>query len=1033
MSKSNQQNKWEDPSIFAEGQTAYHSHFRISSPDEGEEKNVLSLNGMWRFNWVEKPSQRPSLGDAPFYEVDFDDKAWDDIKVPSNWQLEGHGVPIYINKIYPFPINPPFVDKNYNPVGSYRKTFVVPDAWRNKRIFLNIDAIKSATTIWVNGKEVGYNQDSKTKAQFEISDCLSLGENTIAIEVIRWSDASYLECQDFWRISGIERDIYITARPKLYIEDISIEADLINDYKDGSLHCDLALKGLGEGAVRVDNEEVNLVWELRDSNSNKVFEGSELISDANIGFKIESISNVLKWTAETPNLYQLKLKIEIDGKVEEVVTTDVGFRKVEIVDGILLVNGKSVTLRGVNHHEHDEWKGHVISEELMLQDIKLMKQHNINAVRNSHYPKCARWYELCDQYGLYVVDEANIEIHAMGVEFQEPYDKEAHISGKEEWQDAIIDRVARMYHATKNHASVIIWSIGNEAGNGQNMHATYHWLKARDTSRPIQYEQAGMLDNTDIYCPMYPHPDELEDFASSPKSKPMIMCEYAHAMGNSLGNLGEYWDLINKHPQLQGGFIWDWADQGVAIVNEEGEKEWKFGGDFGPDDVLSDRNFCINGLVFPDRTPHPHLIEVHKVYQPISSVIDQEEDLIVTITNGFDFIDLSHVRLEWKIWSESGIKVSGVSEGLDVEPAQSKSLMLSHFSFELEKDEELFLDLSYKLIKAVPNLEINHLLAFDQFQLNNSRFTRVSTSDDNKIIEIEPKLLKSENEETIGFSSDRINVIFSKELGAISKLEYDGLSLFDDDVRFNFWRAPVDNDFGHEFEKTSAFWRTAGKKVVAIGSTEELSEDTCTLSFELAFKGAECDEQIGSVTYRIQTDGSIDVAYRLDFEELNLPEVPRVGLFTSINTDLKEATYFGRGPHENYVDRKRSARVGVYKKEVDAFYEDYISPQENGNREDVRWLKILFKEKEGVCIKGKPTFSFTFNPYTSEELTQPVHGSMHSYDLPVSDKMYLYLDLCQRGLGSVDSWGSLPLKQYRITKKKFVGGFKIMPLKTTMT
>lgn len=1023
-----EKNRWENPSVFAQGQTSYHSHFRIIAKDAGETNHRLSLNGQWKFNWVERPSQRPSLDDTPFYAVDFIDEAWGEIKVPSNWQLEGHGVPIYINKIYPFPINPPFVDNNYNPVGSYRKVFVISKDWESQRIFLSIDAIKSAATIWVNGQWIGYNQDSKTKAQFEITDHINIGENIIAIEALRWSDASYLECQDFWRLSGIERDVYLTARPLVYIEDLLVQADLQNDYSSGQLLCRVVINGLREYLESHEQTYAKLIWELCDRDLNVVYNGAEVLKTDQSKFEIKSIPNVLKWTAETPNLYTLILKLEISGSVEEVIQTDVGFRRVEIVDGVLLVNGKSITLRGVNHHEHDEWRGHVISEELMLQDIRLMKQHNINAVRNSHYPKSARWYELCDQYGLYVVDEANIEIHAMGVEFQDPYDKEAHISGKEEWQDAIIDRVARMYHATKNHASIIIWSIGNEAGNGQNMSAAYKWLKARDSTRPVQYEQAGMLDNTDIYCPMYPHPDELEEFASSPKDKPMIMCEYSHAMGNSLGNLGEYWDLINKHPQLQGGFIWDWADQGIAVLNEQGKKEWKFGGDFGAEDVLSDRNFCINGLVFPDRTPHPHLVEVLKVYQPISSVLDQEEGLVLSITNGYDFIDLTNIRLEWNIWTESGTKSSGVIDGLDIDPTMTKDYKLAVPSIEIKNDEEVFLNLNYKLIENEPMLESGHRISFEQFQIDAENFVKVESEEVDGYLFSE--FSKFEDAKYLGYSNDKISVLFSKELGMISKLESNGLVLFDNVVSFNFWRAPVDNDFGHEFIKTSAFWRTAGEKIISMGQVEKISERAVDLTFDLAFSGTSFDEKIGSITYRILNDGDVDVSYQLNFADMDLPEIPRVGMYTSVNQKLEKATYFGRGPHENYVDRKRSASVGVYQRDASDFYEAYISPQENGNREDVRWLNILTQDEVGLSIKGKPTFSFTLNSYSSEELTQSHHGSMHDYDLPSSDKIWLYIDLCQRGLGSIDSWGSLPLEQYRLSSRRFKGGFTLQPYET---
>ncbi|MFK7946655.1 MAG: glycoside hydrolase family 2 TIM barrel-domain containing protein, partial [Saprospiraceae bacterium] len=605
----NIENYYQNPEVFNIGQEKPRSNFIIfdNKSEVGkpwkESPFYQSLNGKWRFNWVRKPADRP----IDFYKNDFDTSNWKEITVPSNWEIEGFGVPIYVNDRYPFERNPPFIPHEYNPVGSYKRTFTIPKNWKNRQVFLRFEAVKSAAYFWLNGEFLGYNQDSKTPIEFDITKHLIEGENQISVEVYRWSDASYLECQDMWRLSGMEREVYLWSAPKVHIRDFWAKADLLDNV--GQTASPLPTDGL----LSVEVEIVNFGSVLAGDKLLRLelFDQQKLVCNTDVEVMAKAmpfalrhhfnIKNIKKWTAETPNLYDFRLTIldKSNGKIIETTGCKVGFRKVEIRNAQLCINGVPITIKGVNRHEHDEKTAHVIDEKLMLLDIEMMKKANINAVRCSHYPNAARWYELCDEHGFYVVDEANIESHGM-------YTSEQCLADDERWQAAHLDRIERMFERTKNHACIIVWSMGNEAENGQNFRVAYDWLKARDSSRPVQYEQAFEEANTDIVCPMYPTLKHLEAYAKSSPKRPLIMCEYAHAMGNSLGNFADYWEVINGYDCLQGGFIWDLVDQGLA-AEKDGQKYWKFGGDFTDkimgENVPSDDNFCINGLLFPDRTP----------------------------------------------------------------------------------------------------------------------------------------------------------------------------------------------------------------------------------------------------------------------------------------------------------------------------------------------------------------------------------------------------------------------------------------------
>jgi len=609
---------WENPEVVGRNKEPGHCTYlpyadtrAAVQNDPAQSAYTKCLNGIWKFNWVRKPAERP----AHFYREDYDVSHWDDIKVPANWELEGYGIPIYTDTDYPFPANPPHIPHDNNPVGSYRRNFTVPETWEGRQVFLHFGGVKSAFYVWVNGKEVGYSQGSKTPAEFNISEHIRSGENVLAVEVYRFSDGAYLEDQDYWKISGIERDVFLFSTPNVMIRDFFVLGNLDELYLNGRIEVSVDVRNY----LRDAPEKHKIQMHLFDADHRPVFEEPiegevEFNESGGAEIRLENfIENPKKWSAETPYLYTLVLSLlDETGKTIEVMSCKTGFRKVEIKGGQLLVNGIPVTIKGVNRHEHEPETGRVVSEEYMMKDIRLMKQFNINAVRTSHYPNVPRWYELCDQYGLYVIDEANIESHGMG------YRPDRTLGNNPAWQKAHLERTIRMVERDKNHPAIIIWSLGNEAGDGVNFEATYSWIKKRDPSRPVQYERAETRPHTDIVCPMYRQIHHLEDFLKKGLgNRPLILCEYAHAMGNSVGNLQDYWDYFDKHRELQGGFIWDWVDQGLLKKNEEGEEFWAYGGDFGPPGTLSDKNFCINGLVFPDRKLHPHIWEVKKVYQPI--------------------------------------------------------------------------------------------------------------------------------------------------------------------------------------------------------------------------------------------------------------------------------------------------------------------------------------------------------------------------------------------------------------------------------
>ena len=1014
-------NDWENPAVFNIGKEAPHATF-IPFPDaEGALKAApksspyyVSLNGPWKFNWVEKPSDRP----LDFWKPGFDARAWKEIAVPSNWELQGYGVPIYVNIPYEFgkAPTPPRIPGDINPVGSYLRTFTVPDAWKGMDVFIHFGAVKSAFTIWVNGRKAGYSQDAKTPAEWNITPYLKDGENTVALEVYRWSDGSYLECQDFWRISGIERDVFLYAAPKVRIRDFFARAVLDADYANGDLS---VMVDLVNTAPRTSGGRRTVEARLIDRDGSVVWKAE---APAPIDGKSEAkvvagsvIRAPRKWTAETPNLYSLALLLKDDkGRTTQAVSCKVGFRTSEIKDGLLLVNGVPVRLKGVNRHEHDPYSAHVISEESMLKDIALMKASNINTVRTCHYPDDPRWYELCDEHGLYVIDEANIESHGMG------YGPKS-LAKDPAWGPAHLDRMRNMVERDKNHPSVIIWSMGNEAGDGVNFEKGYAWIRGRDASRPVHYERTELGPNTDIYCPMYASIEELLAYAQEKRPRPLIMCEYAHSMGNSTGNLQDYWDVIESHDQLQGASIWDWVDQGFAKRTEKGELYWAYGGDYGPPDTPSDENFCCNGLVAPDRTPHPALEEVKKVYQYVKFKAADLANGKIEIRNTHDFTNLDRFDIVWEVVANGAVIATGALPKLDLAPHQTKTVGLPLPKIQPELGAELFLNIYAKTREATPLVPAGHIAAKEQMTITSPVAIGFA-----KPALVTPLKLSESGSTVIVAGSDFI-VRFDRETGMMTSFVYRNQELIERGFEPNFWRAPTDNDFGNGMPKRCAVWRTAGDDR-ALTSFSAMQ----TAAGEVTVKAAYTLNKVSAtdaLTYRVLFSGEVFVEHAFVLEAGDtLPEMPRVGLKLALPAGLSDFQWYGRGPQENYNDRRTGALVGVYESGVEDQKIPYVSIQEYGTRTDVRWAAFRNAEGYGLAAYGMPTLEFSALPYTTEDLTQEKRGDKHPVDIAKRDFTAVTLDLGQMGVGGDDSWGARTHPQYTYPAKSYTQKLRLRPL-----
>ena len=1007
-------NEWENPSILDRNKEAAHAQFVLfknpaNARELGKEqsKYFKSLNGTWKFDIVKKPSERPEN----FYAVGLDDSNWDTITVPSNWEVQGYDIPIYTNVDYPFPKNPPYIDGTYNPVGSYRTTFSVPENWNNKEILIHFGSISGYARIFLNGKEVGMTKAAKTPAEFNITPFLKKGKNLLAVQVFRWSDGSYLEDQDFWRLSGIERDVYLQAMPKTTIWDYFIQSGLTNNYTDGILNLQVDLRKFDESKIRKPSVKV----ELFSPSGEKIYSEEKEKADpqGSLNF-VKRFSKVERWSSEHPILYTYVISLsDKKGNVLEALSGETGFRDIKISNSQLMVNGTPITVHGVNLHEHHGTKGHVPDRETMIKDIKLMKQNNINAIRMSHYPHGIELYELADKYGMYIVDEANIETHGMGAELQGSFDKSRHPAYLPEWAPAHLDRIKRMLERDKNHSSIILWSMGNECGNGPVFHEAYDWIKKRDTTRYVTFEQAGQDTDTDIVAPMYPGMNYMKDYADdASQNRPFIMCEYSHAMGNSNGNFQEYWDIINSSDHMQGGFIWDWVDQGLKAYTDDGKMFWAYGGDLGSENLQNDQNFNANGLVDAAREPHPALHEVKKGYQNINFQLKGNQ---LSVINKFNFTNLDKYYFKWELVA-NGKKIAEDRFELAVKPGMQKSTAID---LPRLKDAEYFLNVYAYTKEKSALIPADHEIAREQFSIGDATYFAQNDS-------TEGKLQFKKEKETLSFSAKNVEGSFDLKNGTLKSYHFkgDGEKVISQFPEPYFWRAPTDNDFGNHMPRKSVFWKKATKnsKVSSVNVAKETAEG---LAVTVQYQLSDTLDIPYDVKYLIQPDGNIKVSASIDMTGKDLPEMPRFGMRMVLPGEFDQLGYYGRGPWENYSDRKSSSFIGEYEDKVEDQYTwTYIRPQEAGYRTDVRWLKLTNENGHGLMINGEQPLGFSALNIPTEQLDPGMEKAQrHPTDLKPENKVFLHIDLKQRGLGGDNSWGALPHKKYRLLDDKYSYSF----------
>ena len=995
---------------------AYETENLAKADQKARSERYLSLEGKWKFNFSKDHDKAP----RDFYSLKYDDSQWTDFPVPGILELNGYGDAIYSNNGYPwrtqFRPEPPFVEERNNYTGSYRKMVTVPADWKGERIYLHVGSATSNLMVWVNGKFVGYSEDSKVSAEFDLTKYLTPGkENLIAMQVMRWCDGSYLEDQDFWRFTGIAREVYLYARPQAHIADLFITPDLVNNYQDGTLEVKL-------NAVGAKGETV--MFSLKDK------EGKEVAAQtAKVGGNGEvkvnfNVKNPLKWTAETPNLYTLYTTL-MDGKqVAEVVPQRVGFRKVEIKNAQVLVNGQPVLFKGANRHELDPVTGYVVSMDRMLEDIRVMKELNINAVRTCHYPNDPRWYELCDIYGIYMVAEANIESHGMGY-------GDKTLAKEPTYEKAHLERNESNIKIYKNHPSIIFWSVGNEAGYGPNFEKAYDLVKAYDPSRPCQYEQAGQNGKTDIFCPMYYDYGGCEWYAKGDNPRPLIQCEYAHAMGNSMGGFKEYWDMVRKYPKYQGGFIWDFVDQGLRVKNKQGKTRYAYGGDFGRYPT-SDHNFNCNGIINPDRKPNPHANEVRYYYQNIWATAKDLKAGEVEVYNENFFKSLDDVELQWTLESEGKVLANGRS-ALDIPAQQKRVVKLDGYSLPADVKGEVVLNLDFVLKKAEPMLDAGYAVAREQFVVNPYTFPTMesvlavtSGKYDTRKVEKEEKVA------WVTLSAGNTSVTFNHWNGWIDYLDVDGKPMLEEGYAItpDFWRAPTDNDYGAGTQRKLHAWKNPEMKMKSFKVVE--NEGKAEKGVEVVYDMPSVEATL-TMTYTLTPAGELVVneAMTVNKDAKHKPELMRYGMQLVMPKAYNMLTYYGKGPGENYIDRNNGDRLGVYDAKVADQYWGYVRPQESGNKTEVRYWQV--KDENG---KGLEFYSFapmecsTLN-YLASDLDdgwdKNAHQS-HSGDLTPRDFSVVKLAARQRGLACVNSWGAIPLEQYRMPYQDYSFTYVIRPL-----
>ena len=1013
-----QQPEWQDPNVNAINRAAMHTNYFAYESEQAALKgcrlasdNYMTLNGTWKFNWVQNADQRPT----DFYKVDFNDKGWDNIQVPGVWELNGYGDPIYVNVGYPwrsqYKNNPPYVPTVNNHVGTYRKEIELPADWKGRQIMAHFGSVTSNMYLWVNGKFVGYSEDSKLEAEFDLTKYLRPGKNIIAFQVFRWCDGTYLEDQDFFRYSGVGRDCYLYTRTANHIEDIRITPDLDTQYKDGTLQIDIQMKGKGTVDLKLLDKEGKEVTTAQVKGSGK--------QTASM-----TVSNPAKWTAETPNLYTLVANLQENGKIIESIPVKVGFRKIELKNGQILVNGQAVLFKGADRHEMDPDKGYVVSRERMIQDIKRMKELNINAVRTCHYPDNNLWYDLCDEYGIYVVAEANIESHGMG------YGDET-LAKNPLFAKAHLERNQRNVQRGYNHPSIIFWSLGNEAGFGPNFEACYKWIKAEDKTRAVQYEQAGTNEYTDIFCPMYYSYESCENYSKGNIDKPLIQCEYAHAMGNSQGGFKEYWDLVRKYPKYQGGFIWDFVDQSARWYTKDGKEFYGYGGDFNRYDA-SDNNFQNNGLISPDRVPNPHAHEVGYIYQNIwVKPVDLQKGEISIYNENF-FRDLSDFYAEWQLLANGEVLQSGIINDLKVGPQQTVNQKLNYTLDNICPCKEVLLNVAFKLKNTETLLPAGFAVAQQQLSVREYKAPENLLTEKKIAHDYTPTPVVEDNDSYyLIVKGENFHIDFERRSGYLSLYDVNGLSILDEGAQLtpNFWRAPTDNDMGAGLQKKYLAWKNPEIKLTSLEHATENGLVVVTAKYDMPTVSAKL-----TLTYQINKEGAIEVTQSMTTDKnAKVSNMFRFGMRAALNKNLSNIQYYGRGPIENYADRNNSTNIGKYAQTVDEQFYSYIRPQETGTKTDIRWWNQTNKGGNGIQLVGKTPFSASALHYTMESLDDGLEkGQRHSELVPQTDCVNFCIDKVQMGLGCVNSWGALPLDKYMVPYQDYEFTFVIKPIQNAL-
>ena len=1021
---------WENPQVTSINRLPVHATFYSFSEEDAartaprEASSWLrSLNGDWKFHWVDRPAKVLQ----GFYKPDYDVADWAKIDVPSNWEMRGYGTPIYVNIRYPFAVDPPRIASDNNPVGMYRREFEVPADWQGRQIVLHFGGVSSACYVWVNGQRVGYSQDSRLPAEFDITDVVRSGKNTLAVQVFRWCDGSYLEDQDHWRMSGIHREVLLAARPRVGIADLAVRTQPAEEGEDDSndrwqLQIRPALRNLDHRdtngwkltAQLYDAEGQPVVGGAVSTDCKKVF-GERYPQRDNVDFGLmkATLAGVKLWSAETPYLYTLVVTLrDAQGETAEATRCCVGFRSVRVKDGQLLINGRPVKLCGVNRHDHNQYNGKTVSRDDMLQDVLLMKRFNINAVRTSHYPNDPHWLDLCDQYGLYVIDEANLETHELG----------GKLANDPAWATSFLERATRMVQRDRNHPSIITWSLGNESGMGPNHAAMAGWIKDRDPTRLVHYEGAQDWPTdpayVDVLSRMYPPATQLDKLAQSdPSGRPIMMCEYAHAMGNSVGNLQEYWDVIHRHPRLIGGFVWDWIDQGVVKKTDDGREFWAYGGDYG--DQPNDGNFCINGLIAPDRTVKPGLWECKKVFQPIDVTADDLASLKFTVTNRNSVVELSHYVGQWTLLADGEPVVSGSLPALKTAPGNRESFSLDIARPDVQPGKEYVLRVHFHLRDAANWADAGHGVAFNEFVLP---WKKTESAEEMSKDSAPLELLQTADNATI--KCPGMTTVFDKKRGTLVAWTLNGKPLLRAPLVPNFWRALTDNDIrgGSLRVPPQTPWRDAFRDAtLTTFAAKQTSQQTVQVEADYRLAGVDATL---TMRYTFDATGQLQVNARLKREKTD-PVLPRFGVQLGIPADFAQATYYGRGPHENYWDRKTGAALGRYTTTVDRLPYGYVRPQENGNRSDCRWVELRANDGRTLRVTGLPAIDFSVWPYTLENLDE----AQHTTDLKKADRLTVNLDYRQMGVGGDDSWSShsMALPQYRLNENEYEYGFTLKP------